>query len=127
MRQHAGFNGDGANLVECAAVRADAVLAYLFAEDALAQSFSSVWPASSWLRAARLGSSFQLSGQLVLDLLDESVALGLGDGLGVERVRDGRQPWRKRVVVGLIEFRSSDGTLWLAGLGARSSMAATIF
>ena len=81
-RQHAGLNRDGPNLVERAAIGPDALLGHLLAEDALAQVLVIV-------RQLLLGCRIvgrQFGGQLVLDLLDQRVALRLAVGLGVQRI-----------------------------------------
>jgi hypothetical protein len=80
--QNLGLDGDFANLVEGAAVGTNALLGDLLAEGALAQKLVVVEPASSW----RLDRRREAFGQLVLDLLDQRVAFGLGVLLGVEGV-----------------------------------------
>jgi hypothetical protein len=81
--QNAGLDGDFANLVEGAAIGTDALLGHLLAEGALAQMLVVV-------RQLLLGGGFvvggQLGSQLVLDLLDERIAFGLGVLLGVQRI-----------------------------------------
>ena len=56
--------------------------------------------------------------QLVLDLLDQGVALELGVLLGVERVLEAVADLGVScVAVGLVELGRGDGALGLAGLG----------
>ncbi len=66
-----------------------------------------------------VGSSAGSSGsQLVLDLLDQRVALGLAVCLGVERVLEPVADLGLQFrVVGFVELRRGEGPLGLAGLG----------
>ena len=112
--QNAGLDGDGANLVEGAAVGTDAVLGHLLAEDPLAQML--VIGGQLLLGCGIVGG--KPGGQLVLDLLDQRVALGLAVGLGVERVLQAvADLGLELVVIGLVELRRGKGALRLAGLG----------
>ena len=60
-RQHADFDGDLADLVECAAIRTAALLQHLVAEDALFESVESILAASTFC------SSGQRFDHLLLD------------------------------------------------------------
>ena len=80
--QNAGLDGDLANLVEGAAVGPDALLGHLLAEDPLAQLLIVV---GQLLLGARIVGG-QLGGQLVLDRLDQRLALQLVVRLGIQRV-----------------------------------------
>ncbi len=112
--QNARLDADGANLVEGAAVRADAVFGDLLAEDALTE----VLVVGSELLLGRRIISGQFGRELVLDLLDQRVAFGFAVGLSVERVLQTIADLGLQVViVGLVELRCGKRALRLAGLG----------
>ena len=105
---------DGANLVEGAPVGPDALLRHLLAEDPLAQML--VIMRQLLLRVGIVGR--QSGGQLILDLLDQRVALGLAVRLGVERILQPVADLRLQlVVVRFVELRRGKRPLRLAGLG----------
>ncbi len=113
-RQNAVFNGDGANLVEGAAIGPDALLGDLLAEDALAQMLVVV---SQLLLGIRIVGG-QSRGQLVLDRLDQRLAFQLVVRLGVQRVLDPVANLGLQLgIVGFVELRRREGPLGLAGQG----------
>ncbi len=56
-RQHAGFDGDGPDLVEGAAIRTPAVVEHLVAEDALLERVDSTWRPRSRCSSGRPSTS----------------------------------------------------------------------
>ena len=60
----------------------------------------------------------KLRSQLVLDLLDQRIALGLAVGLGVESILQAIADLGLELrVIGFVELRGGKGALGLAGLG----------
>ena len=104
---------DGANLVEGAAVGTNAVLGHLLAEGPLAQMLV---VGGQLLLGGRIVCR-KLGSQLVLDLLDQRVALSLGVRLGVERVLEAIADLGLQfVVVAFVDRRRGECPLRLAGL-----------
>ena len=110
--QDAGLDPDGADLIEGAAVGAALLIENLLAEDALPQGL---------VVGLELGPGLfvffrDLRLQFFLEVADQVVAFRFGMLFGVEAVGQVGANFRlQRVVVGLVEFRRSDGALGLAG------------
>ena len=109
-----GLDGDLANLVEGAVIGANALVEHLLAEDALAEALE--------VLGELLGSRWIVGGErfleLVLNLLDLSVAVEFGVLLGVESVLEAVAVLRLQIVcVGFVVLKRGDGAFGLAREG----------
>ena len=87
--QDSGLDADGSNLVEGATIGTDAVFRHLLAEEPFNQML--VIGRKLLLRTGIIGG--KRSRELILDLLDQRIALGLAVSLRILRIlRDDRQP-----------------------------------
>ena len=112
--QDTGLDRNGTNFVKGAAIGTDVALGDLLAEEALAQQFiiGGQLLLGIWLVGGQLGC------KLVLDLLDERVALNLRMGLGIEGIGEAFADLSlERGVIVFVDHRRRVDALGLACLG----------
>ncbi len=114
--QDSCFDPDFADLVERASIRTPLLIDHCLAEDALAQRLVVVIE----LALGRVIAFGQLGCQLLLDIFDQRVALGLGMLLGIERVGELLAHLASQAVeVRVVELRRLDFPLRLPCLVAQ--------